>query len=356
MPSKTPVVDIHSHLYPPAYISLLESRTSIPYITTIANSRRLVNRVGQSGKPLMPILYDISTKLAFMNRHGIDISIISLGNPWLDFLPPDIAASTAASINDATNALCAAHPGRLFCFAALPLSAPRAALLAEISRVATLSHVRGVVMGSAGLGDAGKGLDDPDMLPVYEELERQRLPVFLHPNYGLPAEQWGPCCADYGQVPALALGFTMETTIAFSRVFLAGMFDKVPELTFILSHGGGTLPFLAGRIESCIEHDRTWKENGRLSERKKTLWQVLKKNVILDGVVFDKVGMRAAVDVVGVERVMFGTDHPFFVPLEETELWPCMVRNRDAARDAVGEGDEYEMIMGGNAVRLLDLK
>jgi len=87
--------------------------------------------------------------------------------------------------------------------------------------------------------------------------------------------------------------------------------------------------------------------------------------VFLDAVVYSQVGLRAAIEAGGGERVMFGTDHPFFPPLGEVregeeegqQLWPSVEWNVKAVRGAVGEGTpEMDAVMGGNAVRILRLQ
>ena len=112
----------------------------------------------------------------------------------------------------------------------------------------------------------------------------------------------------------LALGFPMETTIAVTRMYLSGVFDKVRELRMILAHSGGTLPFLAGRIESCILHDGQLAREGKVGKGRRTVWDVLKKHVYLDAVVCSKVGLKAAIEASGADRLTFDTDHPFFSP------------------------------------------
>ncbi|ERS98313.1 uracil-5-carboxylate decarboxylase [Sporothrix schenckii 1099-18] len=380
------VVDVHSHLYPTAYIDLLKKRSEIPYVRPFppTNQLCLCNRPPQNtsktgadaadaaaaskvppGRILHPHYYDVDEKLAFMDHHQIDISVLSLGNPWLDFLPADTAAAVAVEINDATNAICLPHADRLFFFGALPLSGGESAILGEIDRLGTLPQARGVVMGTGGLGD---GLDDPALIPVYRALADANLPIFLHPNYGLPAPVWGRRGGDYGQVLPLALGFPMETTIALTRLFLSGAFDAVPALQVIVAHSGGCLPFLAGRVEACVEHDKAWAAAGKLAAGRTTLWHALRNNIYLDGVIFDKIGLRAAVEASGVDRVLFGTDHPFFAPLDiHAQTFPAMTLNRDAARGVFPEGDAaaakdadgndgYDLVMGENAVRVLKLR
>lgn len=89
-------------------------------------------------------------------------------------------------------------------FAALPLSASMEEVVAEVRRLGGLKTVRGVIMGTGGLGS---GLDDERLGPVWGALEEAGLTVFLHPHYGLLGEVWGPRAAEYGHVLPLALGY-----------------------------------------------------------------------------------------------------------------------------------------------------
>ncbi|KAK8219921.1 hypothetical protein M8818_000336 [Zalaria obscura] len=304
-----PVVDIHTHVYPPVFTSLLRSRNAVPYIYTDEHAGdRLVILPAEDtastsrGRPIGPEYYDIKEKLAFMDAHGIDVSVISLANPWLDWLPAGEAAETARKVNDDVERMCAEHPGRLYGFGTLPLSAAAEEVVAEIRRLGGLKHMRGVIMGTSGLG---KGLDDPALDPIYAALEETRQVVFLHPHYGLPTAVYGPRATDYGHVLPLALGFPLETTIAVTRMLLSGVWDRFQKLDVLIAHSGGTLPFLAGRIESCIAHDAHLKHEDRL-EGRRTVWDVLKKNVYLDAVIYADVGLKAAIDASGADRLMFG--------------------------------------------------
>ncbi|RPB15948.1 2-amino-3-carboxymuconate-6-semialdehyde decarboxylase [Morchella conica CCBAS932] len=357
------IVDIHTHVYPPAYMDLLRSRDTVPYVRTFPPSteERLIILPGEDssnsstarGRPIGPEYYDFSYKIAFMDQHKIDISVVSLANPWLDFLPPSEAAETAMLINDDMDASCGLYPGRLYAFGTLPLSASVEEITEEIRRLKGMPWIRGVVMGTSGLGN---GLDDERLNPVYEALEETGQTMFLHPHYGLPTEVYGPRASEYGHVLPLALGFPLETTIAVARLILSGVFDKYPGLTLLLAHSGGTLPFLAGRLESVIAHDAHLKDTNTAPKR--SIWDVLSKNLILDAVVYSSVGLKAAVDVAGADRVLFGTDHPFFPPLEgeEDQPWLSVTTNYKAINDSFGlERGIAEGVLGDNAVRLLNL-
>ncbi|KAI1406051.1 hypothetical protein F4819DRAFT_284447 [Hypoxylon fuscum] len=369
------VVDVHTHMYPPAYVQLLESRNSIPLIRKFAGAKepRLIILPAEAesldkttgnaettshlpGRPVTTHYSSLKQKLHFMDTHKIDISVISLANPWLDFIAPEDAGETAKSINQEFSNMCAEAPGRLFFFATLPLTAPPETLLAAVGHVRSLKYCRGVILGTTGLG---KGLDDPALVPVFRALGANKLTVFLHPHYGLPNEVWGPrATEEYGHVLPLALGFPMETTIAVARMYLAGVFDQVPELRMLLAHSGGTLPFLAGRIESCVVHDGHLVREGKVGPGRRTIWQVLQEQIYLDAVVYSEVGLKAAIDASGVDRLLFGTDHPFFPPLgsDEQGEWESVTWNAEAVRKALGdESDGARAVMGGNAIEVLRL-
>ncbi|TQN68943.1 Multisubstrate pseudouridine synthase 7, partial [Colletotrichum shisoi] len=334
--STTPmkVVDIHTHMYPPSYIKILESRTTIPVVRSfpqtpdprlilLASEEQALDEATKDssakppGRPLTSHYASLDQKVHFMNTHKIDISVVSLANPWLDFVDASESGAMAKGVNEEFDAMCAAHPGRLFFFATLPLTASLETILEAVNHVRALNYCRGIILGTSGLG---KGLDDPDLLPIFKAIAAARLTIFLHPHYGLPNDVWGPRASnEYGHVLPLALGFPMETTIAVTRMFLAGVFDAVPELRMLLAHSGGTLPFLAGRIESCIMHDGQLVREGKAGKGRRKVWDVLKEQIYLDAVIYSEVGLKAAIDASGADRLMFGTDHPFFPPLTTDE-------------------------------------
>ncbi|KAF6821005.1 uracil-5-carboxylate decarboxylase [Colletotrichum sojae] len=376
MASSSPmtVVDIHTHMYPPSYIKILESRTTIPVVRRfpqtpdprlilLASEQQALDEATNDpsakppGRPLTSHYASLEQKIHFMDTHKINISVVSLANPWLDFVDASESGAMAKDVNDEFDRMCAAHPGRLFFFAALPLTASLETILESINHVKALKYCRGIILGTSGLG---KGLDDPELLPIFKAIAAAGLTIFLHPHYGLPNDVWGPRASnEYGHVLPLALGFPMETTIAVARMYLAGVFDAVRDLRMLLAHSGGTLPFLAGRIESCIMHDGQLVREGKVGAGRRKIWDVLKEQIYLDAVIYSEVGLKAAIDASGADRLMFGTDHPFFPPLttDEQGEWESVSMNADAVAVAVGEGSEQaKAIMGGNAIEILRLK
>lgn len=93
------LVDIHTHVYLPRYTALLRSRTSVPFIRSIStpegatDDRLLIlDHEPSGGRPVGPQYWEregertfasiesklifISEKLKFMDKHGIDVSIV----------------------------------------------------------------------------------------------------------------------------------------------------------------------------------------------------------------------------------------------------------------------------------------
>lgn len=173
----------------------------------------------------------------------------------------------------------------------------------------------------------------------------------------LPASLYGARADEYGHVLPLALGFPLETTIAVTRMYLSGIWDRFAHLNVLLAHSGGSLPFLAGRLQSCIEHDAHL-QGSDSSAPKCSIFEVLKQNVYLDAVIYSKIGLLAAVEASGADRVMFGTDHPFFPPLnDEDQPWLSVELNSQAIAAISDERDiQMAELMGGNAIRVLKLR
>lgn len=376
------IIDVHTHTYPPSYIDLLASRTEVPYIyrPSDGSDPRLIilpsdddatKPPSKRGRPVDVSYSSWDEKIKFMKTHDISISVVSLANPWLDFLPTSTALSTAQQINNDLNAACNSQnsknnpTARLYAFASLPLSATPDEITTEIQRLKSLSNMKGVILGTSGLGS---GLDDPNMHPVWSALESTQTMVFLHPHYGLPELAFGgsEVIARSGHVLPLALGFPLETTIAVTRMYLAGVFDRFPKLKMLLAHSGGTLPFLAGRIQSCVGHEREFVMNGGDKEGpRRDIWDVLKTNIWLDAVVYGNAGLKAAIEAAGgveggADRLMFGTDHPFFPPLKSGEnggKWLSVQSNLAAISGVTKEDEEVRRkILVGNAARVLGIE
>ncbi|TFK43697.1 hypothetical protein BDQ12DRAFT_643320 [Crucibulum laeve] len=378
------LVDIHTHVYLPRYASLLRKRTSVPLIRS-ATTREgtteerllILDHEPSGGRPVGAQYWDREEKLKFMDRHGIDVSVVSTANPWLDFLPAPQAHSLASELNNDLEEYCASSPDataqgysikRLYGFGLLPLvpEISTSALLEIVQQISELPHLRGLIMGTRGIG---KGLDDEALDPVWAAIEKAGLVIFLHPHYGVDGKAWGD--KDNGHVLPLALGFPFETTIAATRLILSGVFDRFPTLRLLLAHSGGALPALSSRLASCIDHDPV------VASRLKHDARYYLGRLYLDAVAYGPEELGFVSDTIarseryisgssvspapdrssGSKRMLFGTDHPFFPPLSSTEKWKSVVENLESI-DAVQGWSQADKdgVRGKNAMELFKLR
>ncbi|KAF7731787.1 hypothetical protein EC973_008302 [Apophysomyces ossiformis] len=347
---------VHTHVYLDEYLEILRNRTTVPRILPPLepgqDERLLIlpdedkDESTRNGRTIGAAFYDVREKLAFMDKHGIDISVVSLANPWLDFLPATSeTAELACRLNNSMDRLCQdpVTQGRLYGFGALPLSSVDASI-EEVAHIAQLGRLRGIIMGTQG---CGRGLDDPELIPLFEAIARNDLVIFLHPHYGLQL----PAAENVGHSLALALGFPFETTHAIARLILSGIFDRIPTLKILLAHSGGTLPFLAGRIDSCVAHDPV------VATRLKHPPSYYLKKLYYDAVIYHSSAIKATADFADPSNMMFGTDHPFFPPLDGgSERWKSVDMNLSAIAETGFSEALQESILGGNALRILNLE
>ncbi len=329
------IIDIHSHIYTRSYLDLLSRRSEIPRVEVHDDGHHLVifpdeARLLGGTVAMTPAFWELEEKAAFMLAAGIDVSVISLGNPWLDFLPAEEAPDAARSVNTELDEL-AGGSEAFRALGVLPMQTPEAAV-DEVAFVAERRNLHGVILGTRA-GDAP--LDAPEVAPIWAALERAGLPVFLHPHYGLGYDEM----TGRGHAMPLALGFPFETTAAAVRLILDGLLDRHPNLQIVLAHAGGALPFLAGRLEKCVSVDAV--ARAKLQRPFREYLGML----FYDAVTYAVEPLRALIAQVGSDRVMFGTDHPFGIADPGLSL---------SVINAVCESqEEREAIRSGTATRLL---
>lgn len=332
MPSETPVVDIHAHLYPWGYLQALASETDAPVVAVpdgdsfdlMVRGARFV-RVG-------PRFYDPQVRLAAMDAAGVDTQVLSLSPPMVYWAGPERAIELCRLVNDELAAIARAHPGRFIPGATLPLQTPDAAV-DEIGRVIDLGHR----MVAFPTHVHGMDLDDPSLEPVYRELEARDLPIFVHPIMPRVADSLKENRFDP------LIGFPVETTYAAARIAAAGVLDRYPRLRFCWSHLGGALPFLADRISGLsAEGAGDFPGIGGSPARPHA---AAFADFWFDTVVYSDRTLRYGAEFAGVERLVLGSDCPFFDDLSGLAVQLI----RDA--DWLAESDRHAVL--ANAERFL---
>jgi predicted TIM-barrel fold metal-dependent hydrolase len=308
--------DVHTHYLPTALAGALEARSDAPRICARPGGRVIEYGKG-SGHPLLDSMVDLELRLRDMDETGIDLALLTVSVPGVDWFGRDDGIALAREVNDELAELVRARPERFAALATLPMQAPEAAA-AELERAVATGLWGAMVYSNA----AGEPLDRPELEAVFDAAAALDVPVMIHPTFPLSAHTLDA----YALVPAL--GFLVDTTTAVLRLLFGGLYERHPDFKLFLCHAGSLLPQLAGRID--YEAGRLPRGTGKLnappSERMRLLYT--------DSVCAWPPALRSALELVGPERVMFGSDYPFWRP-ERTLDVLAELNLPDVDRDAL---------------------
>jgi predicted TIM-barrel fold metal-dependent hydrolase len=289
--------------------------------------------------PLGANLADLGERrLAAMDASGIDLQVISHTTPGVQHLDGATAAPLAREANDVLAAAVREHPDRFAGFATLPTSDPAAAADELTRAIEEMGFLGAMVNGHTG----GRFLDDPAFAVLLERFERLDVPLYLHPTEPVPAVRaayyagFEPAVSWF--LSAAAWGWHSETALHVLRMVLGGVFDRHPRLRVIVGHMGEMLPFMLQRIDDNLPPKVTGLD--RLPSA-----YVLEHVVITTSGFFSVPPLRCALDVFGLERVLFSVDWPY-APNEE---------GRRLLEEAPLGADDLERFAHGNAERVLGL-
>lgn len=288
------LIDVHSHHYPDAYLDACRRSDSGFTHYYRDDGRLIVLQDGAVGLAVPQPLPPPEHRLQLMDEAGVEVQVLSVSAPNVFRFPEALRIPLTRDLNDELSDLAAGSGGRLKVFASLPLPAVDAAL-EELDRALALPHVVGVVVCS---NIDRVNLDDERFSPVWEELSRRRTTVFCHPTVA--------CCVDglREYAMSLAMGFMAENMFAVGRLAYAGTVDRFPGIRWIFTHLGGTIPFVLPRYDNyyrqfpeCREHiDRPPSE--------------ILRELYYDTCTMHAPALRCAVDTLGAERLLFGSDYP----------------------------------------------
>jgi aminocarboxymuconate-semialdehyde decarboxylase len=296
------VIDVHTHYLPRTLVDALARRTEMPKVTYEGGETLIHYGVGNV-HPEYPNMGNIELRLEEMDRDGIDLAVLGVNVPGLDAFSPEDGPVIARDINDELRDLVAAHPDRLAAMAILPGSAPESAA-AEFERAVGLGAVGAMIYSNV----AGLALDEPRFEVIFETAARLDVPIYIHPNYPLSAATMNA----YALIPTL--GFLVDTTTAVLKLALGGLYERHPDLKMVLSHTGSLLPQLVGRIDYEAERDPNG--TGVLTVAPSEALRML----YTDCVCVWEPALRSALDYFGPERILFGSDYPFWEARHTIEM------------------------------------
>jgi aminocarboxymuconate-semialdehyde decarboxylase len=296
------IVDVHCHYVSPRIAPAVradEARYGVRVTDGPDGEPRFVIGSRETGRPqavLAPLL-DLDQRQQAMAGQAIDHQVMSTALTFTGYeLPPEQGAAWARLLNDATaEDLQAAAPGRFTATATVPLQDGRAAA-AELQRACGTLGYHGIVIGT---NVAGRNLDAPDLDPFWAAAQEAGVPVVIHPSFVVPS----PRLAEY--YFSNLLGNPYDTAIAAGSLVFGGVCDRFPDLKVMLVHGGGHFPYQIGRLT----HGWGVRPEGKVRLQTPPLDYL--KWFYYDTVLYFGPALRYLADVVGVERLMLGTDYPY---------------------------------------------
>ena len=330
--SAPPTVDVHAHaLIPQLHRLLVEQpefgRQQEQDLRWFGAESAAVN--GEQMQRLGPRLTDPATRLAWMDRAGVDVQVISpmpLHHYWADRV---LAERLTRLTNEQMAATAAVDPARLVGLGTVPLQHPDLAV-AELTRAVDEYGLRGVQIGT--FVDGGEIADDA-LDGFWARAAELDAVVFIHP--------WGCTLGERLDRHYLSntVGNPVETTVALSHLVFSGLLDRHPGVRIVAAHGGGYLPTYLGRS------DHAWQVRPDARRCVDPPSSYLRR-MCFDSLVYTPAALQHLVQAVGADRVVLGSDYPFDMGVDDP-----VDRLRAAGLDRPAE----QAIRGGTASHLFGL-
>ncbi len=325
-----PIIDFHNHYYPPGYLKALQSGESAVEVTIDDHGNPRLHYPGDYNIAV-PGQRDLNVRRKMLDDHGIDMQVYTMTTPGTHVEKPATAVRLASLVNDEFAEGIAANPGRFSALATLPLNDP-AASVKELERAVRQLGLRGAMLFSNVNGVA---LADPRFEPLYELANDLHAVLYIHPTDPVGVE----AMKDFWLMPLV--GFLMDTTLAAAKLVFSGVPERYPNITWVLTHLGGAIPYLAERLD---RGHRAFKEC-RVNIQKPPS-EYLKK-FYFDTVNFNTDALKLAIAFAGADHLVAGSDYAH--QIGSPKLMLESIRALD-----ISESDRAG-ILGGNAARILKL-
>jgi aminocarboxymuconate-semialdehyde decarboxylase len=284
---------------------------------------------GVTQKPFPSEAWDLDLRLQDMDKSHVDIQLLS--NTPQTFLydqEASLGAACAEIQNDQIASLVGKHPDRFLGLATLPMQAPERAAL-ELRRAMDSLGLLGFHLAS---NIQGRNLDDPDLEPVWEAAQALSAFVLVHPFKAAAGERLKSYYLKN------LIGNPLDTTIAAASLLFGGVIERYPAISFCFAHGGGFVPYQAGRFihgwnvrpepKQFIGHGPA-ESLGRM---------------YYDTILHSDATLKFLIDSVGASHVLLGSDYPFDMGYYEGVKQVCSL--------SIPKSDQ-ELILGGMATALL---
>jgi aminocarboxymuconate-semialdehyde decarboxylase len=291
-------IDGHRHSVMPEAIAAASKmnpvKSSHIYPSGLDERSEQVNR--EKGKEWDRKMSDLGENLSDLNAAGMDMAVLQpTQTMFFYWAEPSAAAELARMVNEHTAKEVRRYGDKFVGLATVPLQDADLAVR-ELSYGVKELGLRGVVTGS---NVNGRGFDEEAFLPFFEKVEDLGVPIFIHPNNPAGVER----VRNY--YLANFLGLPLESTIAAAQLVFGGVLDRFPKLKICLSHAGGVLPFLTGRLE----HGQGVRPEARTHYQHPFSYYL--KNFYVDTITFRADTLRFVLEMMPPGHVFTGTDYPY---------------------------------------------
>ncbi|MDG6999211.1 MAG: amidohydrolase [Nitrososphaerota archaeon] len=337
------IVDVQCHIFPKSFIAELSSpKSQLRVMPPDATGRRVIIDSRTNDEVTFFVdnscYVDTDAHVRDMQHFKIDKQVLSLPTPSVDKISdPDVAFRISMLINNEISGMVRKYPDKFLGFATIPMNDPTLATR-EIRRVVTDLGFKGVVISS---NTQGKFYDGEEYDSVFETLERLRVPVFVHPTEPVTGKQIGQ---DYKLT--LIFGWPFDTTLSVSRLVFSGLLEKYPDLKIIAAHGGGMIPFFAGRIEMLA---RVAAGGGKMISVERPADAF--KKLYYDAAFFNSDSLELLAKFAGPEHILYASDYPFGQNLGKNCYEQSIAMMENARLDSVAK----DKIYGTNILSLLNV-
>jgi aminocarboxymuconate-semialdehyde decarboxylase len=330
-PKISKVIDFHAHINMPEVQAWIRANAKGPRKPRPRVSPSSAAFQKRQDKVVQSRSTDMRARIRDMDKVGIDIQVISAHlTHFCYWAPARKGLEVARMFNDRAAEIVAAHPSRFVALAAVPLQAPKLAVR-ELDRAIGLG-ARGVQISSR---TEEKELGDPAHEPFWEAAEASGLPVYIHPHGFTNTERMG----EYFLWNSIAQ--PLEEAMAMSSIIYSGLLDRYPRLKIVMAHGGGFLPYYAGRVDRAYDVRTETRAN---INRKPSAYM---RKFYYDTCVYNADMVQFLAGKVGVGQIVMGSDYPVFLKEPDPVAFVQKVRGLKAA--------DRRRITGGTAARLLKL-
>jgi aminocarboxymuconate-semialdehyde decarboxylase len=300
----TQTIDVHAHILAEDTIRLMQREAPQigPKLSDIGDRFGTLEVAGNIYRHFPRGGWDLERRLEEMAAAKVDVQVLSVcPQTFVYGQPAAVAAAFARIQNEQLARLAKARPDRFLAIATLPMQAPGQAA-DELRHAVRVLGLRGAQIGS---NIAGKNLDDPELEPVWAAAAELGAFILLHPINVAGADR----LASYYLTNLI--GNPLDTTIAAASLVFGGVLERHPTLKICLAHGGGFVPYQAGRFVHGW-HVRAEPKSKLAKPPTESL-----KRFYFDTIVHSKEALAFLVGNAGAERVLLGSDYPFDMGMPE---------------------------------------